>query len=120
MTTEAKLREQIAALTTERDRLRDVVEHHADNGEQTFRVAMLSNTDCITLVVTGPKDREEDMAKTLAGLIDVTMILSYDTVKESRRLAEVERDLAIEGRDNALMSAAGGDVLALPAKGGEA
>lgn len=63
----------------ERDRLRDVVEHAARTGsDATFRVAVckgVGSGEKLTLVVTGPADREENMARSVAGLICATMSL---------------------------------------------
>lgn len=63
----------------ERDRLRDVVEHHnADDEGLTFRVAMTKTAgDVMACVATGPADREEDIVRAAVKIMEAWDILAF-------------------------------------------
>lgn len=88
--------EEAERLREERDRLRDVVEHAARTGsDATFRVAVCKGAgsgEKLALVVTGPADREESMARSVGGIICATMSLAMDERDVELRDAVAERD----------------------------
>ena len=82
----------------ERDRLRDVVEHHdADDEGLTFRVAMTKSAgDMMACVATGPADREEDIVRAAVKIMEAWDILAFQRqlnvlIKDGNRPAS-ERD----------------------------
>lgn len=88
--------EEAERLREECDRLRDVVEHAARTGsDATFRVAVCKGAgsgEKLALVVTGPADREESMARSVGGIICATMSLAMDERDVELRDAVAERD----------------------------
>jgi len=87
----------------ERDRLRDVVEHHAvRDDELTFRVGLTQSAgDLMACVVTGPTDREQDIVKAAASLMEAWDILRFQReieglVADGDRLAAERDDLRSE------------------------